>query len=329
MENGKWKMLSAECAKRGGCSVDYVRGARGGFTLVQMLVVIGILAGLMALVLPAILKAYATGVRTRTEADLHLIETALEAYKQDFGDYPRFATATADQADFANMTPGNGTWLDYQPDRGALLLCRALLGPGPGPKSTSLVTDAAAPGEDGADGPGFRSRRNLMAGTGGTVAAGKVWGPYVQPDKFKLGHTNTLTSPPTAADTTNFTDAVLVDHFENPILYYPSNGPIPTTALSQYVTVVNPASSNVTTYYNAFDNAGVGTTATPSFLKPADMQKFMYANNPSGMVATGKTIVSTNPYLLWTAGADGIFGANVKGKTDDVTNFDIPPEFKK
>src|SRR4051812_7886736 len=60
-----------------------------GFTLVELLVVIGIIMTLAAILLPALNTAYRNATRARMAGDLQAIVTALEAYKADFGDYPR------------------------------------------------------------------------------------------------------------------------------------------------------------------------------------------------------------------------------------------------
>jgi prepilin-type N-terminal cleavage/methylation domain-containing protein len=315
--------------------------ARPAFTLIELLVVIGIIVLLMGLLIPAILHALNTGKRTRTEADLHLIETALEAYKSDFADYPRFVSAADDQANAGT----NSIWLDYRQDRGAVLLCRALLGPSPAGDLASVdLTSSTEVGADGADGPGFRTRRT-MSGTPPTVS-GKVWGPYIQSDKFKLGGT----------DTNYFTDATLLDNQGNPILYYPATPN--TTSFSQpgtFVTVFNPstnqntATSAATPYplYNAFDNAGSGTTGTPPYLAASQLEFILgersTASQTGGNLVSPDTATYTGPYLLWTAGQDGFFGfgndpttnlprvAPFVGsvKTDDVTNFEIPTGLRK
>lgn len=285
------------------------RSRRSGFTLIQLLVVIGILVVLMGLLLPAVLKAYRTGVRTRMQADLHLIEMGLEAYKQDCGDYPRLIDPPPNPTTPTTAMPPN--WLDSQQDRGARLLCRAMLGPAPGP-------DPANPGvprngEDGADGPGFRARR--------LTNSGKVYGPYLQADKFVLGGTDKLL----------FTDAVILDSNRAPILYCPAAPGLrasnPTVLYVQFVNpaVVNPQAA-IKPVYNAFDNA--------NYLPVGEMQYIMGDRNNSGFlenatITTPAESPSTNaPFLLWTAGADGIFG-RLKNKTDDVTNFEIPPDVRK
>jgi type II secretory pathway pseudopilin PulG len=279
-------------------SIRCRRRARG-FTLVQLLVVIGIVVLLIGLLLPAIVRAYKTGVRTRTEADLQSIANALQAYKTDFGDYPRL------DDDYT----ANG--LNQQTDRGARLLCRALIGPGPAAQQAGGPNPVL--GQDGADGFGFRVR----AGTGG-----KVWGPYIQADKFTLGGTDKL----------NYSDATILDRDNNPILYYVAapaaviTPPPGGTGNSGYVLAVPPPPPN--TYaqtrpmYNAFDNA--------AYMLPGELQFLLGDRNNSGYVEAGESAATTAPFLLWSAGADGIYGRDKRtAKTDDITNFDIPPDLKK
>ena len=69
-----------------------LRPARRGFSLIEILVVIGILVGLMAILTPMVMKARKQAARTRQASDFNAIAMALEAYKADHGDYPR-ATA--------------------------------------------------------------------------------------------------------------------------------------------------------------------------------------------------------------------------------------------
>lgn len=97
-----------------------------GFTLVELLVVIGIIVLLISILLPMVNRVYRESVRTAMAADLQVIGEALDAYRHDFGDYPR----PSSQAD------------------GAEILCWALVAPGP----------ATGPGSDGHDGPGFTLR---------------------------------------------------------------------------------------------------------------------------------------------------------------------------
>jgi prepilin-type N-terminal cleavage/methylation domain-containing protein len=62
--------------------------ARRGFTLVEMLVVIGIIAVLAALLLPAVMMAMNSVRRGRMALEIKQIEEAIELYHKDTGDYP-------------------------------------------------------------------------------------------------------------------------------------------------------------------------------------------------------------------------------------------------
>ena len=110
------------------CGATGVRGRRAAgyrraFTLVELLVVMGIIVVLIGLIFPSLGAVWKGGVRSRMHADLMAIGTALDAYKQDWGDYPRV----------------------YLDNKGPEVLTRALIGPGNF-------------GTDGLDGPGWRAR---------------------------------------------------------------------------------------------------------------------------------------------------------------------------
>src|SRR5438045_609121 len=69
-------------------------GCGRGFTLIELLVVISIIIVLAGILLPAITKAWKKAARTAMANDLQAVASALEAYKQDFGDYPRVSKST-------------------------------------------------------------------------------------------------------------------------------------------------------------------------------------------------------------------------------------------
>jgi type II secretory pathway pseudopilin PulG len=279
--------------------------------LIEVLVTIGIIVVLVSLALPAILMSRKRGIEIRAKADLNLISTALEAYKGDFGSYPVFADAATVQA--SQNVNGSGYWLDQMPVRGGVLLCRALVGPGPADYQPS--TGYANPGDDGADGPGFRIRRNIVNNGSSTPAfTGKVYGPYIDPAKFKYAYVDNLKGQafvpgiPTAFP-------VIIDGNGEPILYYPAAPGNPTTALSYSDPRVT--TTNAVSRFNGYDNQGFldSTGGTSTF------------STTSSFAVIAANAGSLN-YLLWTAGPDTQFGL-VNGKTDDVTNFDIPGNLKK
>lgn len=115
---------------------------RKGFTLIELIVVIGIIALLAAIAVPVINGARKSAAITKAKTDLQTITTALEQYRIDHGDYPR---AEWDTDNALNMP----------------VLGWALFSPGP---LTGI-------GADGANGPGFRIR------AGGQ---GRVYGPYLK-----------------------------------------------------------------------------------------------------------------------------------------------------
>src|SRR5258708_4643018 len=102
------------------------------FTLVEMIVVIGILVLIMAAIAPMLGKAAKSARRARVQSDMQVIGQALESYRTDHRDYPRYLATDP-------LTPTIS---------GAELLCWALMAPGP----------AAGDGSDGQDGLGFRIR---------------------------------------------------------------------------------------------------------------------------------------------------------------------------
>jgi prepilin-type N-terminal cleavage/methylation domain-containing protein len=66
------------------------RGGRRGFTLVELLVVIAVLALLAAFLLPIYSSARERGRQTVCLANLRQIGQALSMYRQDYGSYPGF-----------------------------------------------------------------------------------------------------------------------------------------------------------------------------------------------------------------------------------------------
>ena len=73
---------------------------RSGFTLVEMLVVVGILSLLMGLLLPSLLKATTKAKITETDALIKQLVAALQEYEHDYGDYP--ATSLQDEGYYSN-----------------------------------------------------------------------------------------------------------------------------------------------------------------------------------------------------------------------------------
>jgi prepilin-type N-terminal cleavage/methylation domain-containing protein len=121
---------------------------RKAFTLVELLVVIGIIAILAGLLLPAISQMHRSAQITGQKADFVTIANALDAYKADFGDYPR-----------NDVLPRWNTGATLSPQTPApihLSLAAALMGAGP--QVTQTTSGGVYMIGDGADGLGFRAQ---------------------------------------------------------------------------------------------------------------------------------------------------------------------------
>jgi prepilin-type N-terminal cleavage/methylation domain-containing protein len=370
--------LSPACTCGATLADDHTRRGRSrrGFTLVELLVVIGIIVLLIGILLPMIARAMRQGNRARIASDLNAISAALDAYKADFGDYPRliYTSATTYNGTGAGaallgkslMALGDSTSAAYNSSN-TYTVGQIVLGSGSGTTELDYQATQAVPANnapqlptaagpnywqpialgtaaDGADGPGFRIR--------GTQ--GRVYGPYLQADKFKtLG-------------------LAIVDNFGNPVLYYAANPGHPTITAdgaaanygnnssnggvsNSYVGTapgVTPGASPATpgspcqSLYNYSDNdtvslnAGAGTTAfVTSFPDISVMQAMLGDYSHVGYIAPGETAATTASFLLWSAGPDGTYGPvgannvssflsltptaikNLVIKSDDVTNF--------
>jgi general secretion pathway protein G len=85
-----------------------------GFTLMELLIVIAIIAILASLVLAAAGSVQKKGARSRTEAEIAALGAALESYKADNGDYPSNSLANNSAALVTNLMPTNGNKVYYE-----------------------------------------------------------------------------------------------------------------------------------------------------------------------------------------------------------------------
>jgi type II secretory pathway pseudopilin PulG len=274
-----------------------------------MLVVMGIILLLIAILLPAINRAYRESVRNSMAADLQVISQALEAYHVDFGDYPRSGAAP-------NAVPG------------AVILCWALIAPGPAATSSPTLGD-------GADGPGFRLRSF-------NPPQGKIYGPYLPLDRFQLGTVNPGTStviPNTTGGPYSDDKTVIGDRYGNVILYFPASRSVPpTVAYVSNTTQIGVVPQKST--FNYLDNSTY-LPAAPLTSCSLTMMVMLYKlgdTSGNGKIDGSEAPVATTPYILWSAGPDGRFGPPVTtsapytttGPDDDVTYpvlNDVPSGF--
>ncbi|HEX3355961.1 MAG TPA: prepilin-type N-terminal cleavage/methylation domain-containing protein [Tepidisphaeraceae bacterium] len=307
------------------------RDTRRAFTLVELLVVIGIIVVLVGILTPAVMKAYRSATRARIAADLNTIATALESYKSDFGDYPRPDSSGAG-AGFASLgrylIGPYGNPASFIPPV-APYLPGDCLSVGSSPNITEYVcvhdTSTGPPTadwaifgfNDGHDGPGYQKK---LVGQ----YRGKVYGPYLQPDKFKTR------------------GLAVLDSIGNPILYFPASPAHNNiNVLGGYVGTGNTSEYNFNDNLNFFHQVADTDATTNATYRIKAMLGDCNTNGQVDSVpypnAPSETAAATVPYLLWSAGPDGLFGpttitqgASVADylvnfqqiqKCDDVTNF--------
>jgi len=106
---------------------------RAGFTLVELLTVVGIIALLIGILVPAVQQARKQAKRGTVLAELKAISDGLEMFRNDFTRYPDSTTRVRNASGWENKLdpiitmPSGGD--DSQPLQGAHWLARALVGP--------------------------------------------------------------------------------------------------------------------------------------------------------------------------------------------------------
>ena len=278
------------------------------FTLTELLVVMGIIALLAGIILPMVVRAYGKGRAARAGLDLQAISVALDAYKADFGDYPRVGANQTGAAtlglalvgpygDGVLPPPGGGVdasdpptvvaGTGYKPGEivrqtaavtSPQYVCLALSKGSDIADATKWAMLPPAFANDGYDGPGFRPR-----------AGGRVRQPYLSEGKIQMRGLD------------------LLDLNGNPVLYFPASPARPNPAIANgYVAQENrSANPPVVPRYNVLNNsAAFDPTAT---FAQSKIRAMLGDTNLNGQLDPGESAVD-NPYLLWTSGADNVFG---------------------
>lgn len=280
------------------------RGRGGGFTLIELLVVVGIIVVLLGLVTPAVLKAWRSAQRARTANDLQAIAIALEAYKKDFGDYPRVRTTPP-------ITPAPDR---PNPPTGAQILCLALMGPAPATEATP--PPGQRPIQDGLEGPGFRVRPN-----------GKTYPPYLPLERFKYGDPSVAGMP--SSNVAQALKFCLLDENSLPILYFPASPARPNLRQAPGASQpapycdksTSPLISSEAALWDADDNLIWFHTNPWALSTPVDAavalrrMRFMLGDThgavagsaPDGVMQADENPVE-QPFILWAAGPDERFG---------------------
>jgi prepilin-type N-terminal cleavage/methylation domain-containing protein len=277
-----------------------------GFTLVELLAVLGIIAILVSLLIPALTMVRKMAKETQQKAQITTIELAIVAFKNDYGDYPRSQGV-------------NGTGMDDY--SGAQMLAEALVGwdlMGFHPKSAWRA--------DGYDKDGGRltydpakSRDDNSDGTPDTLK--ERVGPYLE-----LATANAFRLEQLFDDTGTLKKKtfVLCDVFGKksvtiggkavkagaPILYYRANTSSKTLeATYRKDRIYNVYDNDTLVYAKQMEDGVTHPLAGP------DTFFYKYIKDPK--VTTVKWPCRPDSYILISAGADGLYGTR-----DDICNFE-------
>ena len=293
-----------------------------GFTMIELLTVVAIIAMLVGLLIPALNMVRNSAKQAKQRAQITTIDSALLAFRNDYGEYP--------QSDYP-QPPG-----DYC---GAQKLAEALLGwdlLGFHPNSAWRADGLDQNGGEWTYDPG--KVRN-----GGVDSLRERKQPYLElgtASAFKIGNAsgdglfNDTTGP---LGTLNQDRFVLCDIFGvrritlskgntviagSPILYYKAN------TSSKTIKLTDPIADRI---YNAYDNQLLVVLGSldkgmphPIKFNGTDYPDFYGTDSgvmPFGIIRDSKVTATKWPvrpdsYILISAGADGLYGTS-----DDIKNF--------
>ena len=273
-----------------------------GHTVVELLIVVGIIAILVGLLVPSLSAVKKMAKETKQKAQFSTIELALATFKNDYGDYPP-----------SNWTPAELTG-DYC---GAQKLSEALLGwdlLGFHPKSAWRSDGLDANGGNGTYDPAH-TRDSDGDGVPDTLNERK--GPYLETatvSAFKLG--DLFRSGQLAPET-----YVMCDVFTWKKIVLPDGSTTKTGTPILYYRA-DTSKKLIRDIYNVLDNDALVQMKVEMDRKihplgSADNQyEFFYNSIQDPKIEARVWPYRPDSYILISAGADGLYGTS-----DDITNF--------
>jgi len=288
-----------------------VKREKTGMTLVELLVVLGIIALLVGILIPALSLVQRTARETKQQAQFSAIDLALTGYKNDFGDYP--------PSELTSDTGGSYC--------GAQKMTEALFGwdlSGFHPDTAWRADGLDAAGGTGSYDPA-QTRDIDNDGVPDTFDERKeTYLELASDNVFKLGNTPARQGLFQNTDVLAPNTYVLCDVFGKqkikllngqtamagaPVLYYRAN-----ISEKTMMGVYNPLDNDVLVQVKELaDNRG--DRRHPLGWQDNDYQYFYdYIRDPK--IEARAWPYKPDSYILISAGADGLYGTN-----DDIRNF--------
>jgi type II secretory pathway pseudopilin PulG len=281
-----------------------VKRKRTGFTIVEILAALGIIALMVSLLIPALNVVRNKAKETKQRAQFMTIDLALAAFKNDYGDFPR--------SDWSIPTGVPGVSSDYC---GAQKLAEALVGwdlLGFHPKSDFRSNGRNDLGEYiyDANNPTYFDQRK---------------GPYLElatASVFRLGNISAFypglynNTAPLAPNT-----FVLCDVFEAKKITFPNGKTVKAGAPILYYRA-NTSGKTIHEIYSALDNdalVNIKQQADAKIHPLADaggQYQYFYNYILDPKITARPWPYRPDSYILISAGADGLYGTG-----DDVCNF--------
>jgi type II secretory pathway pseudopilin PulG len=297
-----------------------VKRKKTGLTMIELLIVLGIIALLIGLLVPALSTVRNIAKETKQKAQLSAIEMALAAFKNDDGDYP----------------PSNWTPAPYTGDYcGAQKLAEALLGwdlLGFHPKSAWRADGLDALGGNGTYDP---AQTRDVNGDAHPDTFDERRSPYLElatTDAFRLGNIS-ISKPGLFANTSPLAPDtyVLCDVFGSTKISM-TNGTVVKAGAPILYFKADTTAKTIRGVYRIADNEAIVVLKQQAdgriqpLVDPTNAYQYFYGNDNSmddivGYIEDQKIKAKIWPYrpdsyILISAGADGIYGTS-----DDIKNF--------
>lgn len=307
-----------------------VRKNQKGFTLIEIMTAVGIVAVLLALLIPALGLVRETAMEAKQRAQFHAIDISLETFKLDYGDYPE---STDNQRDLALGThPHNDLYYC-----GAQKLAEAVVGWDGFGFHRDSIFDAA--GQDWNDELVYLDWNDPTPPTQDEIDdnIAERTGPYIELEKANATLLNDIVydwqfndagwnngierETFILSDMYGATKNITTDKKAGmPILYYKSSGK-PKHVPGSYDYALGTGVQTCT--FNVLDNASIvyidtqNDTVHPMNGYDSGDWALFYQMTSNPNYTNPQRPYNAETYILQSAGPDGLYGS-----MDDVFNFE-------